>query len=261
MKKKSITLFTVAVLAWSMSMTAFAGTWEQVGSDWKYQKDDHTYAVNGWQWIDSKCYYFDENGVMLANTTTPDGETVDEHGVRVKYGRPVIDISHNGGRWRIPTTIKAEAPTLQDTGLCSFVGKDVTEIEATLGERQACNQISQYMFQSRPAAVFQIKETTNAGALCFRIEAPAAAFFTCSGSDVITCSQLEEALGVEVRIGMAWYEERWYMNFVYKGCDFSIYSCSPEGTFYGDSVMSAINYVEPEENPGFFDESGQWLSV
>ena len=34
-------------------------------------------------WIDDK-YYVDENGVMLTNTTTPDGYQVDKNGVKIK---------------------------------------------------------------------------------------------------------------------------------------------------------------------------------
>ncbi|WP_270269287.1 hypothetical protein [Enterocloster clostridioformis] len=256
--KKLITLIMVIALAGSMCMTSLAGTWEQIGSDWKYQNDDNTYAKNGWQCVDSKYYYFDENGVMLVNTMTPDGETVDASGAKVINGRPVT--KKYDGQWITSTTIKAEAPTLQDTGLCSFLYKSEAEIESALGKKQPCAQIDQYMFQGRPAAVFDISKTTE-GTLCFGIAGPAAAFFTCSGSDTIARSQLEQALGVKVSIGMALYEERWYAKFVYNGCDFSVYSCSPEGTFRGDSMMSAINHVEFEHEKGFFDENGQWISI
>lgn len=46
----------------------------------------------GWQWIDDnndgveECYYFDANGYMLANTTTPDGYTVNADGVWTENG-------------------------------------------------------------------------------------------------------------------------------------------------------------------------------
>ena len=42
--------------------------------------------VNTWAWIDgnkdgiAECYYFNENGYMLANTNTPDNYTVNENG-------------------------------------------------------------------------------------------------------------------------------------------------------------------------------------
>lgn len=259
MKKKFAAFAVAAALISSAGITSFAGTWELTGDNWKYQKDDGTYAQSGWQWVDNKCYYFDENGIMLSNTTTPDGETVDENGVRMKNGRIVIELYK--GEWTVPTTIKAEAPTLQDTGLCSFVGKEESEIVAALGEKQPCYQINRYMFQSRPAAVFNISSTTNAGTLCFGIDAPFAAFFTCSGSDTITKSQLEEALGVKIDIGKALYEERWFASFVYNGYYFSIFSCSQEGEFSGDSLVSAIRSVRFEVQDGFYDSNGQWLSV
>ena len=45
-----------------------------------------------WQWQDvngdgiSECYYYDDNGTMLTNTTTPDGYTVDSNGAWVVDG-------------------------------------------------------------------------------------------------------------------------------------------------------------------------------
>lgn len=55
-----------AALTTSMCMSAFAGQWEQAGTDWKYA-DNGTY-LTGWQWIDGKSYYFDGNGIMAKNT-------------------------------------------------------------------------------------------------------------------------------------------------------------------------------------------------
>ena len=45
-----------------------------------------------WQWQDvngdgiSECYYYDDNGIMLTNTTTPDGYTVDSNGAWGVHG-------------------------------------------------------------------------------------------------------------------------------------------------------------------------------
>lgn len=78
MKKQMVTLFMAVTLSVSMSMTALAGQWKQSGTDWKYE--DNGSCLTGWQWIDGKCYYFDGNGYMLSNTTTPDGYTVDSSG-------------------------------------------------------------------------------------------------------------------------------------------------------------------------------------
>lgn len=84
MKKRILTTILAGILTTSMSMTSFAG-WEQEGTSWKYN-DNGTYAANGWRWIDgngdgvAECYYFDSNGYMLANTTTPDGYTVNADG-------------------------------------------------------------------------------------------------------------------------------------------------------------------------------------
>ena len=58
-----------------------AGRWEQLAEGWKYRKADGTYVSNGWyQTPDGKWYYFGADAVMLANTTTPDGYSVDASG-------------------------------------------------------------------------------------------------------------------------------------------------------------------------------------
>ena len=90
-------LFATAVISTLLSSTAFAGTW-QTGKDtnqdkWWYDNGDGTYAQNSWQWIDgnndgvAESYYFDTNGWLLTNTTTPDGYTVNENGAWVENGQ------------------------------------------------------------------------------------------------------------------------------------------------------------------------------
>ena len=78
---------------------------------------------------------------------------------------------------------------------------------------------------------------------------------------MITKEQIEQALGVQVSIGMAWYEERWYANFVYNGNGYSIFSCTPDGTIRGDSRVSVTKHIVLEQDTGFYDTSGQWLSI
>lgn len=98
MKKKLATLLLATALSSSMVISAFAGEWEQAGNEWKYNENE-TY-VTGWQWIDgngdgvAECYYFDGNGYMLANTTTPDGYTVESSGAWVVNG--VVQTQNTG---------------------------------------------------------------------------------------------------------------------------------------------------------------------
>lgn len=87
MKKKIVLLLTSVAFAAVMNVTAFAG-WQQNGAGWWYSTntDNSAWHSNGWQWIDgngdgiSECYYFDQNGYMLADTLTPDGYSVDANG-------------------------------------------------------------------------------------------------------------------------------------------------------------------------------------
>lgn len=92
MQKIKLFLAT-ALLTLSMGITAFAGAWQpQETGQLKYQNDDGTYPVNTWQWIDgnndgiAENYYFDVNGNLLVNGTTPDGNTVDANGAWIING-------------------------------------------------------------------------------------------------------------------------------------------------------------------------------
>ena len=53
---------------------------------WWWQEDNGSYPVSQWKWLDGnkdgiyECYAFDSNGYMYADTTTPDGYTVNKEG-------------------------------------------------------------------------------------------------------------------------------------------------------------------------------------
>ena len=82
-------LGTACALILTDPVTASAGTWSnQDGpNQWKYFTDDTNYAADGWYWIDGdqdgleECYYFDQDGMMLADTQTPDGYEVNADGL------------------------------------------------------------------------------------------------------------------------------------------------------------------------------------
>ena len=90
MKKAARAVATMAAtvaLMGIMSVPAFAAGWQKNDIGWWYvpNADNSTWYVNGWQWIDdgnniAHCYYFDENGYILTNATTPDGYYVNEKG-------------------------------------------------------------------------------------------------------------------------------------------------------------------------------------
>lgn len=85
-----------AGLMLAASMTSFAGSWVAgQGADqgkWWYDNGNGSYTAGGWQWIDgngdgtAESYYFDGNGWLLTNTTTPDGYTVNGDGAWVVDG-------------------------------------------------------------------------------------------------------------------------------------------------------------------------------
>lgn len=55
---------------------AFAGAFENTGDGWRYRKEDGSYARSEWVLEQNQYYYLDQNGRMMANTTTPDGYLV-----------------------------------------------------------------------------------------------------------------------------------------------------------------------------------------
>ena len=90
--KKVKLLMAALCMSSIMSITSFAGQWQQNETGWWYQNDDGTYPSNTWQWIDgnedgiSEYYYFDQNGYCLINGVTPDGHTVDSNGAWIVDG-------------------------------------------------------------------------------------------------------------------------------------------------------------------------------
>lgn len=91
MKRRNMMVMVMAmVMVLAMSMTSLAAGW-QTGFDgqkarWWYLNDDNTWPANVWMWIDdnkdgvAQCYYFDSNGYVMTDTTTPDGYTVNVTG-------------------------------------------------------------------------------------------------------------------------------------------------------------------------------------
>lgn len=59
---------------------------DEKGRWYAIQADGSTWFSNGWQWLDgnqdsiAECYCFDDNGYIYADTTTPDGYTVNADG-------------------------------------------------------------------------------------------------------------------------------------------------------------------------------------
>ena len=79
MKIAKLAVASVA-LTLALSFTAFAGTWrlgESRPDSWWYDYGNGQYPSNTWLWLDgnkdgiSECYYFDNDGWLLTDTTTP----------------------------------------------------------------------------------------------------------------------------------------------------------------------------------------------
>ena len=99
--KKISTLICAFFMVIIMAGNAFAGTWRtgqaQNQDKWWYDNGNGTYPANGWKWIDgnddgvAECYYFNPDGWLYVNTTTPDGYIVNENGAWTESG--IVQIS------------------------------------------------------------------------------------------------------------------------------------------------------------------------
>lgn len=80
-----------AVLSLSFTAISYADQWEQDAHGYRC-KVYGDYVWGGDYWIDgngdgiAECYYFDENGYMLSNTTAPNGKKLNENGAWVLNG-------------------------------------------------------------------------------------------------------------------------------------------------------------------------------
>ena len=97
---------------------AYEGTitagWVTENNQKKYRKSDGTYVTNGWLNVDDESYYMDENGYMLADTTTPDGVYVNANGERTNY-MPGWYKDQGGWHYILKNGYYAGATWIQDT--------------------------------------------------------------------------------------------------------------------------------------------------
>ena len=164
--KKAIAIALATATMASQAMPAMAADWKQNEIGYWYQEDNGSYPTNSWKWINGKCYYFDSNGYMLANTTTPDGYTVDATGAWTvngavqtqSTGQTSGTVHHNENydpahplagkidEWRLRLTPESNAlNTLYITGL--------PNVHAML-----TNQMEYYVEPSGPYGVEEQKE-------------------------------------------------------------------------------------------------------
>lgn len=68
------------------AMSQAQASWKSNASGWWYDNGDGTWPADTWMWIEGRCYYFDGNGYLLTNTTTPDNYQVNGNGEWVVDG-------------------------------------------------------------------------------------------------------------------------------------------------------------------------------
>lgn len=92
--KMTAALSAALMMSVMTAVPAFAAGWQKNNTGWWYgtNADNSTWYANGWQWIDgngdgvAECYYFDGNGYIATNGTTPDGYQVNADGQWMQDG-------------------------------------------------------------------------------------------------------------------------------------------------------------------------------
>ncbi len=135
MRRKSIVALALAfTMASSMSMTAFAGSWEQDTLGWWYLEDDGSIAI-GWKEIDGKQYYFDGRGHMLQDTITPDGYRVGSDGAWINEITNSSVPKMKGGKYKEVSRINnvtGQQEELYNDFEEYYTIKEITETEARI---------------------------------------------------------------------------------------------------------------------------------
>ena len=93
-KRNAMRVATALSISAIAIMPVFAEGWQHNDKGWWFGTNatNTTWHANGWQWLDgnndgvAECYYFDQNGYILANGTTPDGFLVNADGQWVVNG-------------------------------------------------------------------------------------------------------------------------------------------------------------------------------
>ena len=122
MKKLKVAVLAL-VLAGLASMTAYAGTWEKDSTGWWYNNGNGTWPASSWQWIDSngdgsaECYYFNQSGYLLQNTTTPDGYTVNADGA-----------------WTVNGSVQLQSVSAQTTATSTTTTSNFPRIEGSFDD-------------------------------------------------------------------------------------------------------------------------------
>ena len=65
--------------------TDMSGWIKNENGQWLYKKPDGSFVSNGWLKIDENSYYMNPEGIMLADTLTPDGIYVNSKGEKTAY--------------------------------------------------------------------------------------------------------------------------------------------------------------------------------
>ena len=216
--------FTALGLAVCLSaascMTAFAGHWEQNGTEWKYQNDDGSYAA-GWNWIDgngdgiSECYYMNADGIMLVGAITPDGYTVNENGAWVADG--VVQTRTATGEARGDGSALPFKTDFIKQEYKDCYGKDLAYILNTFGEPLEAPRTSTVRFGDYEPFLIEVVLYKNVAITLTNSKVSALScvrgdkyeLFNATKDDY-TIQELDDLLGVKSEESSSWYT--WRLN-------------------------------------------------
>lgn len=94
--------------------TETSGWVKNENNQWQYRKSDNSFVTNSWLSVDDESYYMDSNGIMLADTITPDGVYVNAKGEKTNY-MPGWVQDEKGWKYMTKNGSYASASWVQDT--------------------------------------------------------------------------------------------------------------------------------------------------
>ena len=128
MKRLDLVKLTTSSIALMLTMgiTVFAGEWKHDSVGWWFSNGSNSYPASQWMWIDgnndgtAECYYFNQAGYLLVNTTTPDGYMVNDDGAWIVGG--LIQTKQTGNS--NPSSIKTSNSNISKSNKSKTKKKD-----------------------------------------------------------------------------------------------------------------------------------------
>lgn len=168
MKRLDLVKLTTSSIALMLTMgiTVFAGEWKHDSVGWWFSNGSNSYPASQWMWIDgnndgtAECYYFNQAGYLLVNTTTPDGYMVDGDGAWIVGGLVQTKQTGNSN----PSSIKTNNSNISKSNKSNKNKTKKKDNESNESQDNDDNESSVLWLATQPATLAEgsvSRENTN----------------------------------------------------------------------------------------------------